>query len=144
MVPLAALMIGLASSAALSTEPTPPPKPPESAPVGKPAIVSAEPAMTTATYGDRLLRCQRPAEGDSAAKICEVVQTIRVQGQQAPIALFGIGRQGNKTLHATVARYDKIAFAEGGAGSADGSRDPRSQLDANRARRMLRRRRLAR
>ena len=123
MASLAALIVGLASSAALSTEPTPPPKPAELAPAAKPATVSAEPAMTTATYGDWLLRCQRPAEGDNAAKICEVVQTIRVQGQQAPIALFGIGRQGNKTLHATVVLPTNIALPSVvRVGSADGKK----------------------
>jgi invasion protein IalB len=118
---LAALILGLGSSVALSTEPTLPPRPAVTAPAAKPAAVSSEPAMTTATYGDWLLRCQRPAEGDSAAKVCEVVQTIQVQGQQAPIAVFAIGRQPNKTMHATVVLPANIALPSlVRVGSADG------------------------
>ncbi len=122
---LAAFVLGLGSSVALSTEPTPPPKPAETAPAAKPATVSSEPAVTTATYGDWLLRCQRPAEGDGAAKICEVGQTIRVQGQQAPIAVFAIGRQPNKTLHATVVLPTNVALPSlVRVGSADGKEKP--------------------
>jgi len=118
---LAALVLGLGSSAVRSTEPTPPPRPAETAPAAKPATVSSEPAMTTATYGDWLLRCQRPAEGDAAAKICEVVQTIQVKGQQAPIAVFAIGGQPNKTFHATVVLPTNIALPSlVRVGSADG------------------------
>ncbi len=126
---LAAFVLGLGSSVALSTEPTPPPKPAETAPAAKPAAVSSEPAVTTATYGDWLLRCQRPAEGDGAAKVCEVAQTIRVQGQQTPISVFAIGRQPNKTLHATVVLPTNIALPSlVRIRSADGKEKP---LDLN-------------
>src|SRR6202789_2244362 len=54
--------------------------------------VSDEPAATTASFGDWVMRCQRTGEGDKAVKSCEAAQTIQVQGQTAPIAQIGIGR----------------------------------------------------
>ncbi|MCW2273444.1 hypothetical protein GJ654_05625 [Rhodoblastus acidophilus] len=57
--------------------------------------LGAEPATTTAAYGDWLLRCQRLGEPDKARKICEIVQTVQAsrQGQpQKPIAQLAFGR----------------------------------------------------
>ena len=76
----------------------------------KPAPVSDEPAMTTATYADWTLRCQRVGEGDAAQKVCEVAQTIQIQGQQAPIAQFAIGRLPSKALHATIVLPTNISL----------------------------------
>jgi invasion protein IalB len=61
--------------------------------VAKPATDSAD--MTTATYGDWLLRCQRPA-GQTPAQTCEVVQSLIVQGQTAPLAQLAFGRPAAK------------------------------------------------
>jgi len=60
----------------------------------KPAPVSVDPATTTASYGDWLLRCQRVGEADKAQKICEIIQTVQAgqPGQQQPIAQFAFGR----------------------------------------------------
>ncbi|MBB4199612.1 hypothetical protein CCR94_14935 [Rhodoblastus sphagnicola] len=61
----------------------------------KPAPVSPDPATTTATFGDWLMRCQRLGEADKAQKVCEIVQTIQAgpQGQQQqPIAQLAFGR----------------------------------------------------
>lgn len=66
-------------------------------------VVPSEPASTTATYGNWLLRCvQMPAapaagadatkSGRAAAQTCEVVQIVQVQGQQQPIAQIALGR----------------------------------------------------
>ncbi|RST87917.1 invasion protein [Aquibium carbonis] len=89
LVGLAAL---LSVTAALAqTAPVPAPRP----------EVPADPAVTTATFGDWLLRCVRqPAPAGEAgqksdrltAQTCEVVQTIKVQGQAQPIAQLAIGR----------------------------------------------------
>jgi invasion protein IalB len=56
------------------------------------APVSEEPAATTASFGDWVMRCARTGEGDKVIKTCEAAQTIQVQGQSAPIAQMGIGR----------------------------------------------------
>ena len=56
------------------------------------APVSEEPAATTASFGDWVMRCQRTGEGDKATRICETAQTVQVQGQTAPVAEIGIGR----------------------------------------------------
>jgi invasion protein IalB len=84
----------IAASAAQAQTPSPAPRP----------QVSADPAVTTATFGDWLLRCVRqPAPAGEAgekndrvtAQICEVVQTVKVQGQTQPIAQLAIGRLPN-------------------------------------------------
>ncbi|CAO4176295.1 invasion associated locus B family protein [Methylorubrum aminovorans] len=63
-------------------------------PAAQPVVPSipSEPGLTTATFGDWLLRCQRSNEADKSRKICEVTQSVQVQGQSAPIAQVAIGR----------------------------------------------------
>lgn len=56
------------------------------------APVSASPDRTTASFGDWTLRCERPSVPAGAARICEIAQSIQIQGQQAPIAQIAIGR----------------------------------------------------
>jgi invasion protein IalB len=65
---------------------------PTSTPSPRASPVSDEPAATTASFGDWVMRCQRTGEGDKVVKSCEAAQTIQVQGQTAPIAQIGIGR----------------------------------------------------
>jgi invasion protein IalB len=48
----------------------------------------SQPDNTTATYGDWLHRCQQGV----GTRICEIVQTLQVQGQQGPVALIAVGR----------------------------------------------------
>lgn len=67
-------------------------KVPASASPAKPAAVGVEPASTSATYGDWVLRCQHVGEGDKAQRLCEVAQTVQLQGQQGPIAQIAFGR----------------------------------------------------
>lgn len=57
------------------------------APPAAPGGVS-QPDNTTATYGDWIHRCQQGV----GTRICEVVQTLQVQGQQGPVALVAVGR----------------------------------------------------
>nr|WP_286675477.1 invasion associated locus B family protein [Rhizobium sp. CSW-27] len=68
------------------------------------AAVSNEPAVTTATYGNWVLRCIRmPASADGKqARQCEIVQTIQVEGQSQPVAQIALGRlPGDTVLHLT-------------------------------------------
>lgn len=81
---VASALIG-ANGWAETAKPTPAPSTPQ-------APVSDEPAVTTASYGDWVMRCQRTGEGDKAVRVCETGQSIQVQGQAAPIAEIGIGR----------------------------------------------------
>lgn len=70
---------------------TPPAKPP-AAPAPAPApTVPSDPAQTTATYGDWVLRCVRTGDGGAGPRVCEVVQTMVLQGQQQPVAQVAIG-----------------------------------------------------
>lgn len=70
------------------------------------APVTAQPNVTTATYENWMLRCVRPAAAQTSAndpgKICEIVQTVQVQGQSQPLAQVAIGRlPGDKALTLT-------------------------------------------
>ena len=56
------------------------------------APVSSSPDRTTASFGDWTLRCERPSVPAGSARICEIAQSIQIQGQQAPIAQIAIGR----------------------------------------------------
>lgn len=48
----------------------------------------SQPDNTTASYGDWVHRCQQGV----GTRICEIVQTLQVQGQNAPVALVALGR----------------------------------------------------
>jgi invasion protein IalB len=55
------------------------------------APAPADPAQTTATYGDWVLRCVRTGDNGQGPRVCELVQTTVVQGQQQPVAQVAIG-----------------------------------------------------
>ena len=57
-----------------------------------PSVVSSEPQQTTAAFGDWVLRCVRQSEGAQTTRLCEVAQTLQVQGQQGPIAQIAFGK----------------------------------------------------
>jgi invasion protein IalB len=82
---VAACLFGSSSAAAQVAAAQPPT---QNAPAAKPAPDEAD--MTTATYGDWQLRC-RQAPGQTPAKTCELVQSLVVQGQTAPIAQLAFG-----------------------------------------------------
>lgn len=84
-------------------------------PRSKPAAEAAppvptEPGLTTATYGDWVLRCQRLG-GEGAGRVCEVSQTIQAQGQAAPVAQIALGRlPGQEGLRMTVLLPANVSF----------------------------------
>ena len=87
--------------------PTPAPAPAASAP---PAIPT-EPQSTVATFGDWVLRCVRQGEGAQASRICEVAQTIQVQGQQGPLAQVAFGRlQRADPMKLTMVLPNNVSF----------------------------------
>ena len=65
-----------------------------------PAPVSADPSVTTASYGDWTARCEKGA-GDKAQRICEAVQTVQLPNQQVAVAQIAFG-------HATSAEPLKL------------------------------------
>jgi len=79
-----ALVLGLGAAQAAAQAPAKPPAP--AAPPAQPA--SSDPALTTATYGDWVLRCVRAEKGPH---ICEIVQSMVLQGQQQPVAQVAVG-----------------------------------------------------
>lgn len=56
--------------------------------------VPAEPGSTSASYGDWVMRCQRGGTAEKPVRVCEVAQSIQVQGQTQPIAQIAVGRVG--------------------------------------------------
>lgn len=65
-----------------------------------PAATPSDPDRTTATFGDWLLRCERSTEGQ---RLCEVSQTLVLQGQSQPIAAIAFSRPArNQPLTLTV------------------------------------------
>ncbi|AMB44415.1 invasion associated locus B family protein [Methylobacterium sp. AMS5] len=69
---------------------------PPAAPAAPPPVPS-EPGVTTASYGDWVLRCQRLGPPEKTVRLCEVSQGMQVQGQPAPIAQVAIGRVPGET-----------------------------------------------
>ena len=82
-------ILALASSASAQQNKVPPRNPPPAAP--PPTAVSTTPQMTTATYGDWVLRCQVSGDPPEQQHVCEVAQTLQVQGT-GPIAQIVFGR----------------------------------------------------
>jgi len=100
---------------------------PPSAPPAAAAAVSVDPAQTTATYGDWVLRCVRTGEGGTGPRVCEVVQTMVVQGQQQPVAQIAIGN--DKTdLRLTLLVPPAVSFSKVPTVSAQGGAAPRFAL----------------
>lgn len=102
----ASLLYATSGPALFAASPAPSPAAPATAP-----SVSAEPATTSATYGDWVMRCQRVGEGAAAKRMCEVAQTIRVQQGRDPIAEVALGRLPvEKALHLTALLPPNVSF----------------------------------
>jgi len=57
-----------------------------------PAPPAADADMTTAVYGDWVLRCQRVPDDPKLGRACEVIHQVVVEGQQGPILQLAIGK----------------------------------------------------
>ena len=91
------------------------PKPPEG------SAVSADPQSTSATYGDWVLRCNRVDIENQTQHVCEVAQTIIIQGQQAPLAELAIGRiKKTDPLRVTVVLPINVSFPSAPQVNLDG------------------------
>lgn len=84
--------------------------------------VEAEPQSTSATFGDWVMRCNRISDtSGQAQRVCEVAQTIIIQGQQAPVAEVAIGRiKKSDPLLVTVVLPINVAFPSTPQISLDG------------------------
>src|SRR3954469_16749841 len=96
-------------------------------PPAAPAAVSADPAQTTATYGDWVLRCVRTGDGGTGPRVCELLQTMVVQGQTQPVAqvAFGYDKADQKL---TLLVPPAVSFSKVPAVSAQGGGAPRFEL----------------
>ncbi|SEG34638.1 Invasion protein IalB, involved in pathogenesis [Bosea lathyri] len=82
---LLALFCAGSAFAQAQRPPAPAQRPAPAAPA--PGSVS-QPDNTTASYGDWIHRCQQGV----GTRICEIVQTLEIQGQRGPVALIALGR----------------------------------------------------
>ena len=90
--------------------------------------VSAEPRVTTASYGDWLLRCQRVGETEKAVRICEVVLTIQSGvPQQAPVAELALGRLSKADPYRVTAHLPTNIALPSAVRFSFGEKDPRQQ-----------------
>ncbi|GJE39086.1 invasion associated locus B family protein [Methylobacterium persicinum] len=108
-----------AATEALVKSPTPAVAAPASAP-----SVGADPAATTAAYGDWILRCEKTGE---KSRLCEVAQTIQVKDQDKtlPVAQIAFGRlKPGEPLRVTVALPSNISLPSSAA-LALNDKDPR-------------------
>lgn len=81
------------------------------APAGKPPVpASSDPTQTTASYDDWVLRCMRPGDG-KGGRVCEVVQSMVVQGQTQPVAQVALGYDKND-LRLTLVVQPAISFSK--------------------------------
>jgi invasion protein IalB len=91
-----------------------------------PGPVSADPQLTTANYGDWVVRCQRIGDGAAAQRLCEVAQSIQTQGAQAPIAQIAFGRiAAADPLRLTLVLPPNISFPSSPRMAVD-DKDPRA------------------
>src|SRR5262245_2990638 len=79
-----------------STQPKSAPASPQTAQPAQPPATAApaasEPQATTASFGDWVLRCQRVGTGSEARRSCEMVQSVMLKGQKAPVAQLAFGK----------------------------------------------------
>lgn len=130
---LAAVMIfnWAPASAQPQPQPQPSPRPQTQSAQGAAPVVPAvpvEPNATTAAFGDWVLRCARQGEGAQVQRVCEVAQTVQVQGQQGPLAQVAIGRlQKAAPLKMTVILPSNVSFPS--SVSVGGDEKDRSNID---------------
>ncbi|MCW6507584.1 invasion associated locus B family protein [Hyphomicrobiales bacterium BP6-180914] len=67
--------------------------------------------MTTASFDDWMLRCQRAGTPEKPVRLCEVAETVQLQGQPGPIARVAIGRLSKSDpLRFTVLLPPNVSF----------------------------------
>ena len=72
---------------------------------------NAGPDTTTATFGDWTLRCRLTSTAQASSRSCELVQSVVLQGQTAPIAQLAFGRlAADKPLFLTAVLPNNITF----------------------------------
>lgn len=113
-----AVMLAAEQAAAQAAAPAKPAAPAAPAPAAQP--VSSDPAQTTATYGDWVLRCVR---SEHNARVCEVVQSLVVQGQQQPVAQIAVGYD-KSDLRFTILVPPAISLSRGALLGVAGAASP--------------------
>ena len=95
LINLAALVSILSFSAAFADNTAKPiavAKKPTPEPTSTLAPVSSEPESTTAIFGDWSLHCTHVQASGKNIRLCEVLQSIELQGESRPVAQIAFGR----------------------------------------------------
>jgi invasion protein IalB len=82
------------------------------APAAAPPGGVSQPDNTTASYGDWVYRCQQGV----GTRVCEIVQTLQVQGQRGPAALIALGRPVRSEPYKLVVQVPPNVTLGGNAG----------------------------
>ena len=114
---LAALCLALPATAQPARPAAPPARSnvPEREPVApaqlpEPSASPKMPDVTTATYGDWILRCQYA----SATRQCEMFQTVQAQEPTRPVAVLAVGRDAPSSPYRLVLQVPVNITVEGG------------------------------
>lgn len=83
----------------------------------------SDPAQTTASYGDWVLRCVRTGDKGAGPRVCELVQTMVLQGQQQPVAQVAVGYDRNE-LKMTLLVPPAVSFSRAPTLSVPGPTGP--------------------
>ena len=86
-----------------------------------------DPAQTTASYGDWVLRCVRTGDKGTGPRVCELVQTMVLQGQQQPVAQVAVGYDKNE-LRITLLLPPAVSFSRTPTLSVPGPTGPHFDL----------------
>ena len=99
-------------SAPLATKPATTAKPTSAAKTAAQAPpVSNEPESTTANFGDWTLRCSFVENAGQRVRLCEVIQSLTLQGQTSPFLQIALGRVSPKEpTKLTVVVPNNISF----------------------------------
>lgn len=116
LVGLAPMALALLVSTGQGRGQAPAPRPgapaaPSVPPAPAAQAVPTEPSVTTASFGDWTLRCQRVDDNGKTSRICEVAQMMQAQGQQTPIAQVALGRMAaGEPLRITAVMPVSVSF----------------------------------
>ena len=99
------------------------PKQPPAPQPGGALPMPSDPAQTTASYGDWVLRCVRTGDKGTGPRVCELVQTMVLQGQQQPVAQVAVGYDKNE-LKMTLLVPPAVSFSRAPTLSVPGPTGP--------------------
>jgi invasion protein IalB len=106
-----AVTAGAAQAASDKPKPTPAAETPATPAKKEPEPVSADPQLTTATFGDWVERCQKVNISGETRRVCEIAIGVTASGQSQRLAELAIGRlKKGDPLRATLVLPVNVSF----------------------------------